>query len=282
MGLPAHMAGPRLVDAHVHIRNPEGIASIAAARIAAVRDAGMKGRSRRDAERNLQSRGLPIILSAAWALYKKGGYGSLLGVAVDTKEEIRSEIPKLKNAGAGIIKVIASGLVSLTEPGRVTPGGFNREELLLIAGEAGSLGLGVMAHANGEDAILAAAESGVRSVEHGFFMTARALEAMAKHGTYWTPTVGALARAAGSTTVSNEMKTYVTELIASQLEMIGRARDIGVPLAVGTDCVLPDPKYKKIYDAELSYFERAGISREDVLHIACEGGARLLGLSNTT
>lgn len=274
----AHLDGSRLVDAHVHIKNPAGIASIASAGIAAVRDAGMKGRSGHDAETNLHSRDLPVILSAEWAIYKKGGYGSLLGVAVDTQDEIRSEILKLKNAGAGIIKVIASGLVSLAEPGQVTPGGFKREELLFIVREAGSLGLGVMAHANGEAAILAATESGIRSVEHGFFMTERALEAMAKHGTYWTPTVGALARAADSATISNEMKTYVTALIASQLEMVGRARKIGVLLAVGTDCVLPDPEYRKIYDAELSSFERAGISREDVLHIACEGGARLLGI----
>ena len=135
-----------------------------------------------------------------------------------------------------------------------------------------------MAHANREAAILVATESGVRSVEHGFFMTERMLETMAKHGTYWTPTVGALARAADSTTISKEMNTYVTELIANQLEMIGRASGAGVPLAVGTDCVLPDPEYRKIYDAELSYFERAGILREDVMHIACEGGAMLLGI----
>lgn len=271
-------AGPRLVDAHVHIKHPEGIASIVSAGIAAVRDAGMQGRHRCDVQKNPQSRDLPIILSAEWALYKKGGYGSLLGAGVDTRDEIKSEIIKLKNAGAGIIKVIASGLVSLTEPDRVTPGGFNREELRFIVQEAAGHGLGVMAHANGEAAILAATESGVRSVEHGFFMTERTLEAIAKYGTYWTPTVGALARAADRTTLSHEMKTYITALIASHLEMVGKARAIGVMLVVGTDCVLPDARYRQAYDAEIAYFERAGISRKDVLHIASNNGAKLLGL----
>jgi imidazolonepropionase-like amidohydrolase len=275
---PSPMAGPRMVDAHVHIKNPEGIASIASAGIAAVRDAGWKGRSPSDAERNPRSNDLPVILSAGWALYKKGGYGSLLGVAIDTKDEIKSEIHELKNAGAGIIKVIASGLVSLLEPGRVTPGGFDREELLFIVREARSLGLGVMAHANGEAAILAATESGVRSVEHGFFMTERALETMAGRGTYWTPTVGALARTAAAATLSAEMRSFVSGQIQSHIEMIGRAYEMGVFLAVGTDCVLPDPAYRNIYDAELHCFERAGISRKDVLQIACEGGARLLGI----
>ncbi len=266
------------VDTHIHIEDARGLEAVRAAGIAAVRDAGTKEGAGLKPGTALRS-GLTIV-SAGWAIFKKGEYGSLFGVPVETSEEIRGEILKLKRAGAGIIKIMASGMVSLKRPGTITHGGFHPEELRFIVGEAATAGLGVMAHANGAAAIVAATESGVRSVEHGFFMTERTLEAMAKHGTYWTPTVGALARAAASTAISKEMKASVTALIASQLEMIGRARELGVPLAVGTDCVLPDPEYKKIYDAELSYFERAGISREDVLHIACEGGARLLGLNN--
>ena len=171
---------------------------------------------------------------------------------------MRAEIFKLKNAGADIIKVVASGLVSLTEPDRVTAGGFNREELGWIVGEAGALGLNVMAHANGEEAIVAASEAGVRSVEHGFFMTEHALEVMAKRGTGWTPTVGALARAADAKAISQGMKASIAGLITRHLAMIGCAYRTGVPLALGTDCVLPDRHYKKYYDAEMSYFEQAG------------------------
>ena len=60
--------------------------------------------------------------------------------------------------------------------------------------------------------------------------------------------------------------------------MIRQARDIGVSLAVGTDCVLPDADYRAAYDAELRYFEQTGLSRDAVMAIACEGGARLLEL----
>jgi imidazolonepropionase-like amidohydrolase len=268
--------GPGFVDAHVHVRDPGALASVAAAGVAAVRDAGTKEGAGLKA--GSAGRSGPAIVSAGWALYKKGGYGSFFGVPVDTRREIKDEIRRLKNCGADIIKVMASGMVSLKRPGSVTAGGFSPGELRLIVDDAACLGLGVMAHANGEKAITAAAAAGVRSIEHGFFMTLRALRLMAKAGIYWTPTVGALARAAGAATISKEMKAQVMTLVAHQLEMIGRAREIGVPLALGTDCVLPDPGYRKSYDAELSYFERAGISREDVLRIACEGGSRLLGL----
>jgi len=269
---------PHFVDAHVHIKNYEGIASIFSAGITAVRDAGLKDRSWGDRGKSAHFPRVPVIISAEWALYKKNGYGSLLGTAVDSQHEIKSEILRLKKAGAGIIKVIASGLVSLSEPARLTPGGLDGEELACIVREAGSQGLAVMAHANGEAAIIAAAEAGVRSVEHGFFMTDRALDVMAKQGTFWTPTVGALARAADSHKVSGEMKATLSELIQSHLTMIGRAWKRGVPLAIGTDCVLPDRAYRSIYERELSYFEEAGIPREDVLKVACEGGARLLGI----
>ena len=266
------------VDAHVHIRDTTVLNAVAAAEIAAVRDAGMRDGAGLLVKSSAEQPGLPIVIAAGWALYKKGGYGSRFGVAVETRDEIKGEILKLKTAGADIIKVMVSGMVSLQEPGTVTPGGFDREDLRFIVAEAAALGLGVMAHANAEPAIMSAAEAGVRSIEHGFFMTARALEMMAKQKIYWTPTVGALARATEAAGGSPEMREFVSRLIVDHLKMMQHAYAADVPLAVGTDCVLPDPHYREIYDAELSYFEQAGISHESVMKIAREGGAGLLGL----
>jgi predicted amidohydrolase YtcJ len=279
MGPTSYKNAPLFVDAHVHIKNAEAIKSVLSAGVAAVRDAGMNDRLRMDMSNEHTSLSTPAILSADWALHQKGSYGSLLGIGVDTQDEIKSEILKLKQAGAGIIKVIASGLVSLREPGRVTAGGFNQEKLSFIVEEARRQDLDVMAHANGERAIEASIEAGVRSIEHGFFMTVTVLEKMAKKGIFWTPTVGALARAAGAATISAAMQVSISELIRAHIGLIGRAYEIGVPLAVGTDCVLPDPDYALKYKAELSYFEQAGISRADTWKIAGEGGSRLLGFN---
>jgi imidazolonepropionase-like amidohydrolase len=116
------------------------------------------------------------------------------------------------------------------------------------------------------------------SIEHGFFMSQRALEVMEKKSTFWVPTVGALKRAAVSGTVSKETGAYVDGLIRSHFEMILYAHRISVPLAVGTDCVLPNPLYAEAYEAELAYFEQAGIPHGEVMKIACECGARLLGI----
>jgi imidazolonepropionase-like amidohydrolase len=215
-------------------------------------------------------------VSSGWALYRKGGYGSAFGVAIVKTEQIPAEILRLKMAGADIIKAMASGMVSLKQPGRVTAGGFGSEELEFIVTEAAAQGLGVMAHANGEQAILAATNAGVRSIEHGFFMTERALDLMAQKAVFWVPTLVALRRAAGSS--APETVQFAEHQIRSQLSMLRHAHAIGVPLALGTDCVLPYPAYRAAYDAEIALYEQAGISREQVMQIASAGGAKLLEL----
>lgn len=266
---------PVFIDAHVHLKNVVAASDILHACVTAVRDAGMKTNavSGRLPPR-LHHSGLTIH-SAGWAIYKDGGYGSMLGVPVETRQDIKREISRLKTAGAAIIKVVGSGIVDLGRPFGLTRGGFEEDELRLIAETAGDAGIDVMVHANGEEAVLAAAKAGVRSIEHGFFVTERALDLLAERRIFWVPTVGALVRAAEARG-DKDFIDHVRHIIDGHLKMIKKAFDRGVPLAVGTDCVLPDRRYIEYYRAELEYLESAGLSRQDVFAIATEGGRRLL------
>jgi len=222
--VPHHSLPPitGFVDAHVHIRDVLGFGCAAAAGITVLRDAGNRENAHRGIPFDAVAHHGLRVVSSGWALFKKGGYGSAFGIPVEGRNDFHDEISRLKAAGAGIIKVMASGMVSLKKRETITPGGFDKDELAALVQEARNQGLEVMAHANGEQAIINSAEAGVRSLEHGFFMTARALDALAKRGASWTPTVGALARAADSGDVSKEMKTAVKELIRSHLAMIRR------------------------------------------------------------
>ena len=278
--VPEGKAGARegYVDTHVHIRDGSPLHAVFAAGIVALRDAGSRDAAGLRANSAEDRSGEPLIVSAGQALYKNGGYGPLLGVPIDTLDDIKREILRLNKAGAAIIKVIASGLVSLAEPERITPGGLNREELFLAVQEAANYGLAVMAHANGADAIKAAVEAGVRSVEHGFFMDDGALDVMASTGTYWTPTASALVRAARAVAITPEMQAFIDQLIHRHRAMILKAHRAGVPLVIGTDCVLPVEDYEARYHEELYCFEQAGIAREEVERIARINGARLLGI----
>jgi imidazolonepropionase-like amidohydrolase len=268
------MTGPEYIDAHVHLRDAGGLADMKEAGVAAVRDAG----TRVGAGLRVSAPDATKVISAGWALCKRGGYGSLLGVSLETREQIAAEIQKLRAAGADIIKVIASGMVSLKRPGEVTAGGFDREELRFLVETARKNRLEVMAHANGEAAIMDAAESGVRSVEHGFFMTEKALASLHANGVFWVPTVGALQRAAERPDVGHEAKRFVERMIDEHLSLVRKAFERGVSLAVGTDAVLPDLRYRGLYEAELAYLRRAGLPGDAIFAIACEGGKKLLGV----
>jgi imidazolonepropionase-like amidohydrolase len=266
------------IDAHTHLTHPEALQDLARAGITAARDAGTRQGSGLALKRTPVQGNIVRIITAGRALSKRGGYGAFLGTPVETRREISAEILKLRNEGADIIKIIASGMVSFELPGMVTAGGFGADDVRFIVEEAGSYGLAVMAHANGEQAIRAAAEAGVRSIEHGFFMTEAALQSLQDGGVFWVPTVGALRRAAELAEVRTDVAAVVQREIERHLVMLGKAFRAGVPLAVGTDCVLPDRRYRGYYEDELALFRGSGIPADAVERIACEGGAKLLGI----
>ncbi|MBI4766851.1 MAG: hypothetical protein HY787_20030 [Deltaproteobacteria bacterium] len=116
------------------------------------------------------------VLSAGWALHKKGGYGGFLGKGISGKEEIRSAVKNLAVFGADFIKIINSGIVSLREDNPVTGGGFSGEEWKVIEEEAALQGLPLRCHANSDRVIRQAVDSGVSSIEHGFFISRETLQ----------------------------------------------------------------------------------------------------------
>ncbi len=267
-------AEPGRIDLHVHLVSASGLADAAAAGVTALRDAG----TQKGAGLAMRRSGSPRVLSAGWALYPEGGYGGRFGVAVRNRQDVCQEIFKLKQAGAGIIKVMASGVVSLSERGVIAPVGFDKEILELIVTEASACGLKVMAHANGKAAILAACEAGAASIEHGFFMSDDALDCLQKRDVLWVPTIGALKRAAEMPNAPIGAKEIAVEVISGHLEMIKKAFQRGVRLGIGTDCTLPDPRYREAYEAELGWFRNAGIPENEVMRMASEAGKELLGM----
>lgn len=267
----------RFVDAHVHLRNRRAFEQIRESGITAVRNAGMRDNSLEDRAWQKRCEGDPAVIDARWALFKNGGYGGRFGVPVTTREDIKTEIGRLKAAGADIVKVMASGIVSLEKKETITPGGFSEAELSFIVEESAKCGLKVMAHANGEAAVISSVRAGVLSVEHGFYMSEKALEVLASAGVFWVPTISALVRAARAATLTEAIKRSICSVVDAHLNRMRTAHRLGVSLAVGTDCVLPAPDYRAAYEEELAYFVKAGLDRDAVLAIASEGGARLLG-----
>ncbi len=132
------------------------------------------------------------ISTAGYALYKKGGYGSFLGLPIEDIYDIPIQINILYRKGVDFIKVINSGIVTTNPKHPVSEGGFNQEELKIIVSEAKNLGLKVFCHVNGDLNIKNAIKVGVTTIEHGFFISEESIYMMKDYNVEWTPTINAL------------------------------------------------------------------------------------------
>ncbi len=183
-------------------------------------------------KRYLERNGL-VLKTCGYALYRAGGYGGFIGRPIEHPEQIPIVIKKLYESGADFIKVVHSGVISYSAEGYVTKGGFTREELSLIVQVARAYGLRVYCHVNSEARIIEAIEAGVNSIEHGFFISSRALSMMQKKDVAWTPTAYALLSLAER--VPAKEAAFYRELVSRHLNMVKQAYRLGIRIKTGSD-----------------------------------------------
>lgn len=168
----------------------------------------------------------------AFAIHKKGFYGSIVGKAWRDMGEYRALIREAKAAGADFIKLMFSGVITFMKYGELSCPGLQASEITELVAIAHGEGFAVMAHVNGADTVLAAVEAGTDSIEHGYFLDDACLAAMAEAGTVWVPTVAATHAFIGRAGFDLETSKRTVE---TQLAMIGRAAALGVEIAAGSD-----------------------------------------------
>lgn len=209
----------------------------------------------------------PKVRSCGRALYRRGAYGSFLGWGVEGAREIQKAVAELAGQGADFLKIIQSGLVSLNDPGQVTAGGFNREELQVIAAEAQRHRLPVHCHVNGEAAIRQVSGIPIASIEHGFFIHRETLHRLREQGIAWTPTIYALAHL--EIDLDAERRKKLRQVIDRHLESVRAAVSLGVRLQVGTDSGASGSVPGESFFAELRYLKKAGLTLDQILEAAC-------------
>jgi imidazolonepropionase-like amidohydrolase len=107
---------------------------------------------------------------------------------VDSPEQARHIVRKLRQQGVDLIKIMPSGgVLSIgDDPNRQL---MTDDEIAAVIQTAHSLGLKVAAHAHGKKAIDAAVRLGIDSIEHGSFADEESYKLMKEHGTYLVPTM---------------------------------------------------------------------------------------------
>jgi len=165
-------------------------------------------------------------------IYKRGHYGGFIGRGFDTMEEYRALVQEVRQGGGDFVKIMISGLMDFDRFGVLTSApleDWEIREMIRIAHEAG---FSVMAHANGAQTVLAAAEAGVDSVEHGAYLSTQALEAMAAAGTVWVPTLSTIGNLRGTGRFS---ESDVEQILASAQARVAQFHAMGGYLAPGSD-----------------------------------------------
>lgn len=110
---------------------------------------------------------------------------------VDTTERLRRLVRLNKARGASVIKTRGTERAGRpdTDPREQV---YTAAELRAVVDEARSLGMDVLCHTHGTEGSEAAIQAGVRSIEHGTYLTDAQLKTMAARGIYWVPTYSTL------------------------------------------------------------------------------------------
>lgn len=197
---------------------------------------------------------------------------------VDGVETMRHAVRATLRAGADFIKLATTGgLVSDHDQPLVAE--FTLEEIQAAVFEASRKGKHVAAHAYGGEGLDNAVRAGVRSIEHGGFLTEEQAAQMAKDGCWLVPTLSAMRDTLLWAETGRLTPPQCRKILAFGLELGGAvrlAREHGVKMAIGTDYIMREQHGKNL--EELALMRQAGMTAEEVLLAATIGGAELCGV----
>ncbi|MFJ3703421.1 MULTISPECIES: amidohydrolase family protein [Streptomyces] len=194
---------------------------------------------------------------------------------VRSAEALRRVVEVNIARGADVIKTRVNERAGLPEQDPLTQV-YSHEQLSEIVTAARRRGKGVLCHSYSEQGCHDAVTAGIRSLEHGAFVGERTLAEMRRRGTYFTPTLTAIAGLAQSSdpVLAERGRTYLPVLKRAVLA----AHELGVPLAAGTDS---SGGTVRPIGREVELMRAAGLPALDAIRTATTGAARLLGLERT-
>ena len=166
------------------------------------------------------------------SFYKAGHYGGIIGLPFERETEFAQLVRENKRQGADFIKIMISGLMDFDRFGALTEEGLEPAEIKQLIHIAHEEGMSVAVHGNGHKAVLAAAEAGVDSVEHGAYLSPEALAAMEEAGTVWVPTLSTIGNLRGK---GRFQEAAVEKILESAMENVKTFAKMGGLLAPGTD-----------------------------------------------
>lgn len=223
----------------------------------------------------------PRIIGAGLAICMIGGHARFIGQEVEGTEQVRQAVKDQIAAGAGVIKVIASGgvLTPGTSPDQAQ---MTMEELSAAVDAARHAEKKVAAHAHGAAGMRNAILAGVRSIEHATLLDEEAGALMKRYGVYMVPTLSALATTAAcrpSCGIPESALTKAKAMAKRHTASFKYARQSGISIAMGTDAGTPF-NYHGDNAQELERMVALGMTPMEAIAASTMTAARLIGIQD--
>jgi imidazolonepropionase-like amidohydrolase len=198
----------------------------------------------------------------------------------DGADAVRAAARKQLAHGADLIKVMATGAVLSPESEDPRSIQYTLDELKAAVEIAEDNFKHVAAHAHACRGISNAVAAGCSSIEHGTYADEAVLREMAAKGVFLVPTQctldGMLNDKAAMATMPPHQVDRMIESGRISAEMIRRAYELGVPIAMGTDAGTPGNHHGENWQELIVMVRDGGLTPIDSIRAATVNAAKLI------
>ena len=278
---------PGLVDAHTHIASLDaakralesGVTTVRSSGVSHFTDVGLRELVRQGAVPG------PDMLASGYHVRPRLAEGaflgdpslaSLLAGGLRTPDDVRRAVRANLTRGVDWIKVLATERAGLpdTDPRKQA---LTEEELRAAVEEAGRVP--VQAHAHGDEGARAAVRAGVRSIEHGTYLSAETLALMSERGVFFVPTfttVMDLVEPGGDYDIPL-LRNRGRHMLPRLRGAVSQARQKGVKIVTGADTGYGPDSLTRIAH-EVAALAELGLTPVEALQAATLTAAEMLRL----
>lgn len=285
---------PGLIDAHVHIGNRaqartalmSGVTTARSMGVSGYNDVGLRelAKAGRIESPEIVAAGYHVrpVPDETFFLDELSMADMMGGNGVRGPENVRRMVGALLERGVDYIKIIATERAGLpeTDPRQQV---YSEQEIAAAVEVAGRRGIGVAAHAHGDEGAQAAVRAGVRSIEHGTYLSDATIALMKEKGTYLVPTLAVVTDLmdVGGAYNSPLLQVRGRHMYPRLRETTIKAHRAGVKIVAATDGGYGGESALRLQH-ELEEMVKAGLSPMSAIQSATSVAAALLGVDKRT